>query len=579
MINPYEVQERVLTYLEDSDQLPLIRQTINEAIQFICQAHDKGKDWTFLVGTETLTVSGSGSVATVGLPKDVRSVVDVKPTSGAATCELYGRTIIVKAPSGGSLPASVTIRYYKAHPPVYALVTDGQGNIGTEYDPDGSNAEWTKANPPSSLILLPDEAIDAVVYETLSLLRIHEIEINANEQLCEQMAKAAIEFLKSNYQLQIDYRTPVTDAQDGSQTENLTVGWLVDYGKVLVGGERDEYQLISLVNRVASEFADKLRLRGDQRPKIRNSLSDSLPTFGGVAGFSMMGSSTEKAIPANFWQAGMRYQCYKATKQLDELTAAEYRETLDALSSLFYSLKTSGVYDYSTYGGMMDYLRSIWGSQQNDMTLWSTLNQTVADVMRAINTGSTMTCKTYEVTEELRNDFELPADFKVVVKITLGDRHEIIGRPFAARGRTTAEQQIWQFPGDWHRGLRHANYFSLVGKKLHFHRGLPMGAKVNMWYYPKHVWPYKVVNGAKQFDLEKEIPVDVDLLSLALRAKVALEQGNTNMYNVYDADYKAALAAYEEAQNRSLPEDDCFIAAVPPVDYIIACNTAGLGEF
>ena len=581
MINPYEVQERVLTYLEDSDQLPLIRQTINEAIQFICQAHDKGKDWTFLVGEENLAVPGYGTeqtVSTVDLPKDVRSVIDVKPYSGTATCELYGRTIIVKAPGVGALPNYVTIRYYKAHPPVYALV-ESQGVIGTDYDPNGSNADWTPTNPPNSLILLPDEAIDAVVYETLCLLRLHEIEVAANEQLCEQMAKAAIEFLKSNYQLQIDYRTPVTDAQDGSQTENLTVGWLVDYGKVLVGGERDEYQLISLVNRVASEFADKLRLRGDQRPKIRNSLSDSLPTFGGVAGFSMMGNSTEKALPANFWQSGMRYQCLKATKQMDELTAAEYRETLEALTSLFYSLKTSGVYDYSTYGGMMDYLRSIWGSQQNDMVLWSTLNQTIADVMRALNVGQTLTCKEYEITSESKNDFDLPADFKQIIKVTLGDKYEIIARPFTARGRTTAEQQLWSFPGDYHRKWRHANYYCTVGKKLHFHHDLPVGATIKMWYYPKHTWPYKIVDGVKQFDLTKEIPVDIDLLSTALRAKVALEKGDVNTYKVYDADYKAAIAAYEETQHRVIPEEDCFIAAVPTVDYLTACNTFGFGEF
>ncbi len=579
MINPYEIQERVLTYLEDADQLPLIRQTINEAIQFICQAHDKGKDWSFLVGTETLTVTGSGTVATVDLPKNVRSVIDVKPTSGTAECELYGRTIIVKAPEGGSLPASVTVRYYKAHPPVYALVQHDGGTLGPEYDSNGSNAEWTLANPPSPLVLLPDEAIDAVVYETLLLLRIHEIEIAANSQYCEKMAETAIAFLKGNYQLQIDYRTPVTDAQDGSQTENLTVGWLVDYGKVIVGGERDEYQLISLVNRVASEFADKLRLRGDQRPKIRNKLTDTLPTFGGVAGFSMSGSTTEKAIPANFWQMGMRYHCLKATKQVDDLAAAEYRETLDALVSLFYSLKTSGVYDYSTYGGMMDYLRSIWGNQQSDLTLWSVLNQTVAEVMRAVNTGETMTCKEYEVTEESKNDFDLPDDFKVAVKVTLGDRYEIISRPFTARGRTRAEQQIWQFPGDWHRNLRHPNYYCLLGKKLHFHHDLPVNATIKMWYYPKHVWPYVTVDGKKQFDLTKEIPVDVDLVSLALRAKVALEQKDLNTYKVYDQDYQKALEEHKEAQNRSLAEDDCFIAAEPPVDFLLACNTYGVGDF
>ena len=582
MINPYEVQERVLTYLEDPDQLPLIRQTINEAIQFICQAHDKGKDWSFLVGEENLEVPGYGSaqtVSTVELPKDVRSVIDVTPYSGTAECELFGRTIIVKAPGVGALPQYVTVRYYKAHPPVYALV-ENQGVIGTDYDPDGSNAEWSKTNPPSSLILLPDEAIDAVVYETLLLLRVHEIEVLANAQLCEKMAAAAIEFLKGNYQLQIDYRTPVTDNPlDGSQTEDLTVGWLVNYGKVIVGGERDEYQLISLVNRVASEFADKLRLRGDQRPKIRNKMTDTLPTFGGVAGFSMMGSSTEKALPANFWQMGMRYQCLKAIKQLDELAAAEYRETLDALASLFYSLKTSGVYDYSTYGGMMDYLRSIWGSQQNDMVLWSTLNQTIADIMRALNVGQTLTCKEYTITSESRNDFDLPDDFKQVVKVTFGDRHEIISRPFTARGRTRAEQQLWQFPGDWHRNLCHANYYCLVGKKLHFHHDLPTNAKIKMWYYPKHTWPYVTVNGVKQFDLTAQIPVDIDLLSTALRAKVALEKGEVNTYKVYDADYKAALAAYEEAQHRSIPEDDCFIAAEPPVDYLLACNTFGYGEF
>lgn len=559
--------------MEDSSQVPLIHQLINEAIQFLCQSADKGRDWSFLKTKAILDVVADPSATTVvvKLPSDFRSVIHVEEGEGYE-CELHGRDLIVKAASAAQMPTTLTVEYYRAHPLVCAVTQDGG------YSTDGADAEWTPTNPPASQILLPDEAADAIVYETLMLLMMHEIEVAVNTQFAEKVVATTLEYMKSNYALQIDYRTPVTETE-GVQSEVLTVGWLVNYGKVLAGGERDEYQLISLVNRVGSEFADALRLRGSQRPKIRNKLTDTLPTFGGVAGFSMSGTTTEKEIPAEYWMVGMRYQLFRSLKTLQDIDVAEYRETLEALKELFYSLQTGGVFDYSTYGGMMDYLRSIWKSQRNDLTLWAALNQTIADVMRAINVNELLACKKYNVTNEQMNDFDLPDDFKNCMKIMLDGKYEIIGRAFSSRGRTPSEQQLWSFPGDWKRPWRHCNYFSFVGKKIHFHHPLCPNHMFELWYYPKHVWPYVTVNGTKAFDLNAKIPVDVDLLCLALQARVALETKDYNGYKIHIAAYNDALAAFNEAQNRSLPEDSRFIAAVPPVDYIVACNTFGFGEF
>ena len=141
------------------------------------------------------------------------------------------------------------------------------------------------------------------------------------------------------------------------------------------------------------------------------------------------------------------------------------------------------------------------------------------------------------------------------------------------------EQQLWQFPKQRRASTWHSNYFTLIANDLVFHYDLPPNTKVRLWYYPKHVWPYKIVDGVKQFDLAKSLPIDADLLSHALQAKVAIEEGDVNKYKIYSQDFEKALADYDEAQNRSLPEDARIIAAVPDVDYLLACNTFGFGAF
>lgn len=582
MFTPYQIEQRLLYYIEDSSQKPAIHRLINEAISYVCQGTEPGKDWSFLVTEGTFDVTASGTdIAIVTLPPEVRSVIHVENGTGY-TCELHGRNIIVKASSAEAMPSTVTARYYKAQRPVYKLVEDGQGNIVTPwaYDPQGADAPWTTSNPPSDLILLPDEALDAIVYRAMWLYTLQEIEVAANTQFYQSMTEAAMQFLRTNYQLQIDYRTPTGTDASGNQTEELTVGWLVSYAKTLLGGERSELQLISLVNRVASDMADHLKLRGSQRPAIKNSLSDELPTFGDVGTQNMtVSTGSARKIPAEYWKAGMKYHCLRLLKQLDEVAMNEYNTAMNNLSDLFYSLGTGGTFGYTTYGDMMDYLRSIWKNQRSDFILWATLNQTIAAVMRAINTGETLKSQVYTATTTGIKEFDLPADFKVATKLTAGEnttKPEIICRSFNARGIPFAEQTVWQFPFEPH-GFVPFQAFCIRGKKLVLANAMPVNAKITLWYYPKHVWPYNYDEQGRRttFKLDEAIPIDTDLLAKALEAKVALENGDVNKHTILKKEFDEDVLAYNESQNRSLSEDSCVIAATPPVDHLLNCNTWG----
>lgn len=558
-MNPYYIQRYCEAYIEDSSMRPLIRRAINGAIAYVCSANEPGKDWSFMVddrATFGVQYAPGSSVGIAVLPQNVRSVISVYEGEGYKA-HVHGRSIVVEADASGSGPSTIRCRVYRAPVPLSANPTN-------KSDMD---AEWTPTNPPDSDIFLPDEAQDAVIFKSLQSLGIVEIEVGNNIVAIGKLLEEQISFLRANYQLQIDTRATVDKSKE--HYEDLTAGWLVNYGATLVGGERDTYQLLRLVNVAASNIADYLKLRGAQRPKPVYKLSDPLPDFGKPSGANMSGDpeGDRSLIPAAYWEAAMNYVCLKHIKQLEKFNFEEYTATMNALSDLFYSLRDKGHTDIYTYGGMMNHLRTLWKNQRGDAFLWSALNRAIADVMRQINVQFTQQLYEFSPHDFGIKSFPLPYHIKHIVRISINGRR-VVCRGAEQRGRVRPEQSFWAFPeapGSFFHGL----YASVRGQSVEFNKPLPRGCRVEVAYYPMHVWPlYSDPETAGT-----PIPVDPSLVLTRIEADIALEDGNTNKYKALMEIYMQQLQAYDEAQNVNIADDDRVIAATPPADYLLDVNT------
>lgn len=559
-MNPYYIQRYCESYIEDSSMRPLIRRAINGAISYVCSSNEPGKDWSFMVDDNyKFPVSYDSSSATVGLaylPVGVRSVISIHEDSDFKA-HVHGRSIVVEASKVSSRPASVTARIYRAPIPLSANPTD-KSDMDTE---------WTPDNPPDSDIFLPDEAQDAVIFKALQSLGIVEIEVGNNIVAISKLLEEQITFLRSNYQLQIDTRAPVDESKE--HYEDLTAGWLVNYGRTLVGGERDTYQLLRLVNVAASNIADFLKLKGAQRPKPVYKLTDPLPDFGKPSGSNMSGdpNGDRSLIPAAYWEAAMNYVCLKHIKQLEKFNFEEYQQTMSALSDLFYSLRDRGRSDIYTYGGMMNHLRTLWKNQRGDAFLWSSLNRAIADVMRQINVQFTQQLYTFSPRDYNIRSFPLPYHIKHIVRISFNGRR-VICRGAEQRGRVRPEQSIWAFPESPHSFLC-GLVASVRGRSVEFNKPLPRGCVVEVAYFPMHVWP--VYSDPATADMQ--IPVDPSLVVTRVEADIALENGNSAKHKALMEIFTQQCLAYDEAQNVNLSDDDRVIAAVPPADHLLNVNT------
>lgn len=559
-MNPYYIQRYCEAYIEDSSMRPLIRRAINGAISYVCSANEPGKDWSFMVDDNyKFPVSYDGNDPSVGLaylPVGVRSVISIHEDS-SFKAHIHGRSIVVEVSDPSVRPAILTARIYRAPIPLSAN-PDNTSDMDTE---------WTPDNPPDSDIFLPDEAQDAVIYKALQSLGIVEIEVGNNIVAIAKLLEEQISFLRANYQLQIDTRAPLSDSLEHG--EKLTARWLVNYGATLVGGERDTYQLLRLVNVAASNIADYLKLKGAQRPKPVYRLSDPLPDFGKPSGANMSGDpyGERSLIPAAYWEAAMNYVCLKHIKQLEKFNFEEYQQTMSALTDLFYSLRKEGQTDIYTYGGMMNHLRTLWKNQRGDAFLWSSLNRAIADVMRQINVQFTQQLYDFTPQQPGLTAIPLPYHIKHIVRISINGRR-VVCRGAEQRGRVRPEQTIWGFP-EAPRSFFHNLYASVRGRSVEFNKPLPRGCRVEIAYYPMHVWP--TYSDPATADLP--IPVDPSLVLTRVEADIALESGNPSKYKALMDIFMQQLQAYDEAQNVNLADDDRFIAAVPSLDYVLDVNT------
>lgn len=561
-MNPYYLQRYCESYLEDSTMRPLIRRAINSAITFVCTQNEPGKDWSFMVNDNAeFSVHYDSSDALVGLaylPVGVRSVINIYEGPDFKA-HIHGRTIVVECRPGlhpASRPSSLRARVYRAPVPLSANPTNK-----TDMD-----TEWTPDNPPDSDIFLPDEATDLVCFRALQILGVVEIEVANNIQSLQSLISEQLATLRANYSIQIDTRVPVDETKE--HNESLTAGWLVNYGATLVGGERDTYQLLRLVNVAASNIADWLKLKGAQRPKPVYKLTDPLPDFGKPSGANMSGdpNGDRSLIPAAYWEAAMNYVCLKHIKQLEKFNFEEYQQTMAALSDLFYSLRDKGQTDIYTYGGMMNHLRTLWKNQRGDAFLWSSLNRAIADVMRQINVQFTQQLYDFSPRVCGVKSVNLPYHIKHIVRIMINGRR-VICRGAEQRGRVRPEQGVWGFPDAPH-SFSHM-VASVRGRSVEFSHPLPVGCKLEIAYYPMHVWPsYSDPDTADML-----IPVDPSLVLTRVEADIALESGNGSKYKALMDIFMQQLQAYDETQNVNLADDDRIIAAVPPVDYLLDVNT------
>ena len=80
---PYQMERRLLAYIEDDAMLPLIRRVINEAVQLVCNSNEPNRDYSFL-RTSTTVTGFTATNRTIALPSDCRSVIDLEDTAKPA---------------------------------------------------------------------------------------------------------------------------------------------------------------------------------------------------------------------------------------------------------------------------------------------------------------------------------------------------------------------------------------------------------------------------------------------------------------------------------------------------------------
>ena len=527
----------VSQYIRSAELLPLIRQRIQQTIEDICAANPPGKDWSFLKTSFTITRDTNQSTDTrlvFNAPSNMRAMIEVVSLGAVSFAELIespyaynlewtGRemTISRSADSEPFPTGDLVVVGYQAHPSV--LVTDQQ-----HQNPTWSTA-WSTAYPPASAVLLPDEAKSVIYNGAMLKLKGYENEVAFSYQEAQAEYDKGLQFLRDNYALQVYPLNPPSPP---------TVKWLVAVGTAYLGGERYQNKLLALVNELAGDFADAVKVQLSDRPATILRISENaLPKINNIA------------IPAEYWSTGMLYKAavLNGTVNDQQLTAWEKAKVQWAENYYAINVQSSG-FSLATFGGLVKYIQTEWKSCRDDHQAWTVANEVVADIMSRVNTDALIASKSYTIAEN-QKEYVLPTDLKTVIKVTLDDL-EVPGRSFTSRGPTIPNINKFQglFPSP--------QAFRIVGANIVLDFPAPPGATLVIWYYKNHTWTTTA---------STTVPVDQLLVIKAIQAKVAVAEGDMSKASYYQNEFEKAIVQYNNNQYRNYPADDRIMNATPSV--------------
>jgi hypothetical protein len=614
-MTPYDIQQRVLHYLEDPDMVAVVRRFINEAIQRLCASHEAGKDYSFLRTTATIDCASAFTNNTADLPARCRAVVDltyngVSPADGFGVA---GNRTITK-PSG-TTSGNLTVDYYQQHETLTITGT------------------WTSdGNTPNESILVPEEFHPLIVWMALDLCYEHEIEIAAQRVAIAKRIQEGIAALRASYSQQI---YPLAQA--------MTVRWLAMLGSYYAGSERNRAYMIHYINTIAAEVCDKLKIQYANRPNTVSNYSETLPQILGTD------------IPANLWQKGMFFHVAEKSKPEDlELRIREYEGAADNFRRVYYDqqiqqvisagtfanraqilidstnemiddisnalrlqaserpayvtsagtampvfsgttvprdvwrsgyyyklaklfgeqdLKTPGEeygvalrnfansfyardvssspVELATYGDLVSLLRETAQSHLNDAQIWKIVNRAVSDFLSRIDVEDLMTHTTITTVSGTQS-YSLPATLKKIYRV-IYDGEDIVGWSFDNRWEPDQTNQGYQNYGD-------SNYFSFVGRNLILRENPESAITITVWYYVKAGW---------ETDTTATLPVDGHYLVPYCEAHIALLQKDFATHKMHKDEYLSGVQSFDENQMRNLPQEERFRSAYPSTGNIL----------
>ena len=612
-MTPYEIQQRVLSYLEDPDMVTVVRRLINEAIQRLCSSNEAGKDYSFLRTTATISCVSGFTNNIASLPARCRAVVDLTygGASPAVGFEVLGNRTISK-PSG-TTTGNLTVDYYQQHE---SLTITGT---------------WS-ATVPTETILIPEEFHPLLVWMTLDLCYEHEIEVAAQRSAIAKRIEEGIGSLRATYSMQI---YPLAQV--------MTVRWLAMLGSYYAGTERNRAYMIYYINSVAAEICDRLKIQYDERPSTVSNYNDALPQIHGsdipalVWQKGMMFHVAEKfapqeldlrvkdyegaaenyrrvyydkniqelisagtfatrpqilvditneivddigntlklpnaeraayvtsastalpvfgsvTVPRDVWRLGIYLKLDKLYDKKDTKEAeGEYRAALQEYANLYYSRDASASpVELSTYGNLVTLLKETAQTHLSDAQIWKIVNRAVSDFLSRIDIEDLMTYTTITTVAGTQS-YALPATLKKIYRV-IYDGEDIAGWAFDNRWEPDSTNQEYQNYSD-------ANYFSYVGKNLILREDPESAISITVWYYVKAGW---------ETSASATLPVDGHYLVPHCEAHLALMTKDFNAYKSHKEEYMSGVEDYDENQIRNLPQEERFHSAYPSTGNIL----------
>lgn len=523
-MTPFHIERRVLGYLEDFDNVPLIHRMINESISRICNANMPGQDWSFLSFTETVTINPVTGVGT--LAHYPRAIIDVTPTD---TYALDWDAKTITHTGTGTRPATVFVKYYRRHP----FLTTG---ALTESDLTAYDTTWTATEPPESLLVIPKEMRELIVYGALDLLYEHEIEVAVNRQTILERFKSGIEAARANYCLQI---------YPSLQPANPTAEYFVTHACIKTNGERNRAKWLNALNTIATEIADAAKMSLTDRASVTlvTEYTDTLPTF------------KSKAAPTDLWYKGMMF--YAAMSGLGDakdaqVITSQYQAALANFKELFYGQTVATSYNLDTYGSVVEFLRSIWQTYRAEGQLWTVVNEAIADVMRKVDLEDLAT--TYSVTATGLSEYVMPTRCKRILWVTVD------GNRIPGKAAQDLDAQVYHNVAGAGYSQGEQSFF-FQGRSLVFAVAPSTGDAIKVRYYPSHTYTA---------DPAAAMPFDAMLIIPYMQAYIALYNKDFASYKLLSSKYVENIMQHFENQENAAPMDTHISVSTPSIDRLLS---------
>ena len=559
-MTPYQIQQRVLAYVEDSTELPLIRRIINEAIQQICKSNPPNRDYLFLKTIEPIEVgydefkdyTGHDGYKCYSLPQDCRVIIDISHKikneiiSPNSYVKVSGRNILLKTDQTIPAEEKMLITYYRQHPTIYHSSVANNEQMWYDTDWQAKTASQL-ADPPESSILIPLEEHELIVWVALNLAFENDIEVATQRQLIDARIKEGFARLAANYAIQT-YNAGVPDPP--------TVGWLVDWGALQAGGERYRYIILESVRTVAYELANVLKLSRAERSNLSAAVRQ-------LNYSSQIPQIASKTVPLELWKKGLLWQLILLGLAKGEAQIALTRFQTSAISyrDNFYSEEVAGADDYKmlTYEHLINYLRSIWKTHENEAQLWTVVNEAIQAVMTRVNVNSLRSSWEFTTTAG-QTEYTLPKDFKSAYLVYYDDE-KIPGR--AEHSEHDLEIAPYaELEGQGYEGYVTQSFY-IAGNKLVFNQSPTGNNSVVVKYYLKHVYTT---------DKTLTLPEEPTILIKYCEARIALERkpkADMAKYNILSREFIAAVNEYYSNQENSMPELEVIKSGYPSTSDLI----------